>query len=961
MSAGQPLYNSRITKIYVSYLQRQHPQVSVETVLRDAGIMPYQIEDPAHWFTQEEVDRFQAVLVQHTEDKDIARKVGRYTAESQTGGAVRQYLLGLMTPASIYHLMEKNYPMLSRGASIRVRNVGARQVEIIATPKPGVAEKPYQCANRTGIFETFPALFTNELAQIEHPECFHRGHGCCRYIVTWRQSRPLRWRRLRNVALAAGVLASAAAYPVLPFDYWAGMNFGLSILVGVCAFWSERLENRALAKTIEGQRKAAEETLLESEVRYNNAMLVQEIGQATSTIMDIDKLIQTVMGITEKRLGFDRGMIMLADRSEQLLRYVAGYGHTPSQEQILRETRFNISNPHSRGVFILAMRERRPILVDGLDSIENNLSAKSLEFARKLGGDSLICVPIIFEKDALGIVVVDNSTSKRPLQQSDMSMLIGVASQLAASIVNALSFEKLRDSGTKYRELVETASSAILRVNREGRITFVNTFAQQLLGYSESELLGMEAARFLLPVGDSGPAGFDAFVAGICREATPPAAREIPVELRSGKRTWLAWTYRPISDDRGHFLEMLCIGNDITELKRAERERKELQLQLQRAQKMEAIGTLAGGVAHDLNNILSGIVSYPELLLMDLEDDSPLRKPIVTIKKSGERAAAIVQDLLTLARRGVETTEVLNLNRVVADYLASPEFAKLKLDHPHVAVDAQLDEQLLNMVGSPAHLSKTLMNLVVNAAEAMPSGGKVVIRTENDYRDRLISGYDEVLRGDFVVLTVSDTGIGISADDLERIFEPFYTKKTMGRSGTGLGMAVVWGSVMDHHGHIDVKSVVGEGTTVTLFFSATRLAVRVPGQVPLEHFKGRGESILVVDDIQEQRQIAGEILTKLGYAVATASSGEEALEVLKRQPANLVVLDMIMEPGIDGLETFRRIRAFRPKQKMIIASGFSESVRVREAQRMGAGAYVRKPYLLETFGRAVRLELDKSD
>jgi two-component system, cell cycle sensor histidine kinase and response regulator CckA len=297
---------------------------------------------------------------------------------------------------------------------------------------------------------------------------------------------------------------------------------------------------------------------------------------------------------------------------------------------------------------------------------------------------------------------------------------------------------------------------------------------------------------------------------------------------------------------------------------------------------------------------------------------------------------------------------------VVTDYLASPEFAKLKLNHPDVTVDVELEGRLLNMVGSPAHLSKTLMNLVVNAAEAMPNGGRVVVRTENDYRERLISGTNEVLQGDLVVLTVADTGTGIPAEDLERIFEPFYTKKTMGRSGTGLGMAVVWGSVKDHRGHIDVKSKVGEGTTVTLFFPATRLAIQSPEPVDPDHFKGRGERVLVVDDIKEQREIAGEILSKLGYTVAAAASGEEALDHLRQQPADLVVLDMIMEPGIDGLETFRRIRTLKPGQRTIIASGYSESTRVREAQRLGAGAYVRKPYLLETFGRAVRTELDRN-
>ena len=240
---------------------------------------------------------------------------------------------------------------------------------------------------------------------------------------------------------------------------------------------------------------------------------------------------------------------------------------------------------------------------------------------------------------------------------------------------------------------------------------------------------------------------------------------------------------------------------------------------------MEAIGTLAGGVAHDLNNILSGIVSYPELLLMDLPEDSPLRKPIETIKKSGEKAAAIVQDLLTLARRGVETTEVVNLNQIVTDYLGSPEFSKLQLNHPGITTRTRLDDDLLNIVGSPVHLSKTVMNLVTNAAEAMPDGGTIVIRTENRYLEAETVGYESAVTGDFVTLTVSDAGIGIPPEEMERIFEPFYTKKAMGRSGTGLGMAVVWGTVKDHRGHIDIRSAVGRGTDIALYFPATRRKV----------------------------------------------------------------------------------------------------------------------------------------
>jgi CheY-like chemotaxis protein len=375
---------------------------------------------------------------------------------------------------------------------------------------------------------------------------------------------------------------------------------------------------------------------------------------------------------------------------------------------------------------------------------------------------------------------------------------------------------------------------------------------------------------------------------------------------------------------------------------------------------MEAIGTLAGGVAHDLNNILSGIVSYPELLLMDLQNDSPLRKPILTIQKSGEKAAAIVQDLLTLARRGVEATEVVNLNSIVSEYLLSPEHAKLVLNHPKVKIEKHLDPNLLNILGSPVHLSKTVMNLVSNAAEAMLDGGTIVLSSENRHIDKIICGFDDIDKGDYATLSVEDTGIGISSEDIERIFEPFYTKKTMGRSGTGLGMAVVWGTVKDHCGYIDITSSEGHGTQIILYFPVTQKLFYPETEIAtIQDLMGNGESILVVDDIESQRQIAAEMLGKLGYRVTTVSSGEEAVEYIRDHSMDLLILDMIMEPGIDGLETYRQILKIRPDQKSIIASGYSESIRVKEALQLGAGTYVKKPYLIEKIGRAIRAELDR--
>lgn len=253
------------------------------------------------------------------------------------------------------------------------------------------------------------------------------------------------------------------------------------------------------------------------------------------------------------------------------------------------------------------------------------------------------------------------------------------------------------------------------------------------------------------------------------------------------------------------------------------------------------------------------------------------------------------------------------------------------------------------------------MNLISNSAEAIPQRGQIKLSTENRYVDTPIKGYDEVQEGDFVVLTVSDNGTGIDPDDLNHIFEPFYTKKVMGRSGTGLGMSVVWGTIQEHNGYLNVETVVGKGTTFELYFPVTReKADNAQQMIELKHYLGNGEEILIVDDDIGQREIAGAMLSKLGYKISTAASGEEGVEFLRNHPVDLVVLDMIMAPNIDGLETYRKIIEHTPGQKAIIASGVSETSRIKEAQRLGVGEYVKKPYTLERIGLAVKNELTSS-
>ena len=509
----------------------------------------------------------------------------------------------------------------------------------------------------------------------------------------------------------------------------------------------------------------------------------------------------------------------------------------------------------------------------------------------------------------------------------------------------------LKNSEERYRSIIENIQEGYYEVDIAGDFTFFNESMCNILGYERNEMMGMNNRNFTR---QTNVAKLYQVFNKVYREGSPEKVFDWEIIRKDGATKIVEGSVALIKDAEGHRIGFRGIARDVTEEKR-------IKEQLLRAEKMETVGALAGGVAHDLNNILSGIVSYPELLLLQLPDESPLRRPISIIQKSGERAVAVVQDLLTLARRAVMVTEPVDLNCIVTQYLATPEYEKIREYHSGIRTKVRLEEATgLTIMGSATHLSKTVMNLISNAAEAMPQGGRIVVSTEPQYIDRPVEGYDHIKEGDYMTLSVSDTGIGISPDDIDKIFEPFFTKKKMGRSGTGLGMAVVWGTVKDHKGFIDVKSVEGKGTTFKLYFPAIREASAAdPPEVRVEDYAGRGESILVIDDVKQQREVASGMLEQLGYEVFSVSSGEEAVAFLKGQKVDLLLLDMIMDPGMDGLDAYRKIIEIHPGQKAVIASGFSETDRVRAAQRLGVGAYIKKPLLIEKLGMAIRGELRK--
>lgn len=544
------------------------------------------------------------------------------------------------------------------------------------------------------------------------------------------------------------------------------------------------------------------------------------------------------------------------------------------------------------------------------------------------------------------------------LAQEALRHEIAVRNQIARS---------LKESEEKYRLLAENMSDILWSLDMDLNLTYTSPVAQTLMGWTEEEQKQLGLAGTLTEASLRKILNLyaqkktEAEASGDYRQSV---TQEVEFRRKDGGIFHAEVRASFFLGEDGKPIGIFGVTRDISERIRAQHEKEELQAKLAQSKKMEAIGLMASGVAHDLNNVLSGIVSYPDLLLLDLPEESSLRRPLETIRATGHKASEIVQDLLTLARRGVQSMEVICLNEMVQEYLISPEHGELLRHHPQIVVQTTLAADLLPILGSSIHLKKALMNLVINAAEAQPQGGAIAIGTANRHLEPLPQGLEHMAAGDYALLTISDRGTGIAEEDLKRIFEPFFTRKVMGRSGTGLGMSVVWGTVQDHHGAIVVHSKEDQGTTMELYFPVTRQVRRAKEQEPAtQALMGSGQTILVVDDVTEQREIAADILQRLGYRVVTAPSGEAALAFLKQQSRgaiDAVVLDMIMDPGMDGLDTYCQIREWDARIKAMIASGYAETERVKTALRLGVGGYIKKPYMLKEIGLALQRLLTPS-
>lgn len=574
------LYNSRIIKSYVEYLKRYDPDIDIGPLLKYADIETYQLEDEGHWLTQEQSDRFHEILAETTQDPDISKKVGRFSVTSRASGALGQYMLGFINPATAYGVLEKINARLSRGTVLKTQAIGKNKIEVKAILRPGTVEKPYQCRYRLGAMEALARLSTPKFANIDHPVCIHQGGEQCIYIITWEKTRAFFWKRIRNFSFVIGFVICLISFYLIRSAYWDLLVLSYVLMTMGVTLYAEHLEKNELLANIHNQGDAAERLLDQINRRYNEALLSQEIGQATSMIPDVDKLLEYIMESLVKRLDFDRGMIMLVNKQRNCLVYTVGYGYNPKDEDYLKNIKFHLDNPQSKGTAVEVFRKQIPILVNDLSEIENNLSAKSLDFVRTMGSRSFICVPIIYKGESMGILVVDNVQSKKPLSQTEMSLLMGIAPQIGISIKNAVSYQEIKESEERFRSLSENAPDIIYTLGINGEFTYINPAIETILGYRPEEVIG----KYFIDIArkEDVPRSIKAFKQVRDRHQTIKEETGILLH-KDGTERYFSFSCAPNFGSEGDFIGVVGTFKNLTEIRKSEMELKRSVEKLQSA------------------------------------------------------------------------------------------------------------------------------------------------------------------------------------------------------------------------------------------------------------------------------------------------------------------------------------------------------------------------------------------
>lgn len=505
--------------------------------------------------------------------------------------------------------------------------------------------------------------------------------------------------------------------------------------------------------------------------------------------------------------------------------------------------------------------------------------------------------------------------------------------------------EALRQSKERFRQLSENAPDIIYLLGKDGAFTYVNPAWERLLGHGKEEVLGRYFVDFVPP----GEARTYVRIFKRVRDRKE-IVRDADVTIldQEGKPHQFLCNAAPNTDERGEVTGLVGTFRDVTEQRR-------LEAQLRQAQKMEAVGTLAGGVAHDFNNLLMAILGNVSLMQLDLPEGHPHRERLAQIEHQVKRGSDLTSQLLGFARGGRYRVRPTDLNELVVR--SAEMFGRT---HKEIQIHSRLDGRLWSVQVDQGQMEQVFLNLFINAWQAMPQGGQLYLETRNVVLDENYRKPYKVRPGRYVKVSVTDTGVGMDAKTLDRIFEPFFTTREVG-GGTGLGLAAVYGIIKGHDGIINAYSEPGSGTTFNLYLPVSQEGLVPEGEQESEQERVERGAVLIllVDDEEMVREVSREILQGLGYTVVTAAGGEEAEALLRASlegegpVPDLVILDMIM-PGVSGKETLERLKALRPELKILLCSGYALNGTAQEILDLGCDGFVQKPFTLEEISNKLK-------
>ena len=685
-------------------------------------------------------------------------------------------------------------------------------------------------------------------------------------------------------------------------------------------------------RTLEAER---EQLVISGDI----SSVLLSIARGVSTAASLNDFYRTLHQALRTVVHVENFAIGLIDEKKDQLYFP--YVHDEKDNVYLVR---NISNAGTLCPALKVLRTGKPLYITREDLVSQKIEHKGILPGVWIG------TPLFVRDKVIGLMVVQDYSEERLLTRDDVSILLTVSDQVALAIERKMNEEALHESESKHRDILENIIEGYYEVDLKGNMTFFNSALCRILGYSDDELRNMNNRQYMGK--ESHRTVFKAFH-HIYQTGERVKAFECPLLRKNGEIFYAEISVSLIRSRKSRRTGFRGLVRDISERKKAEEEKKRMESQLQYAMKMESIGTLAGGIAHNFNNLLMAIRGYTELMLFDLPKDHSHYKMLANIDKQVTSGSRLTSQLIGYAREGKYEVRPVDLNHLIRETVDT--FAMTRKE---IRTRFDLMEQLPGIVADQGQIEQILMNLCVNAADAMPQGGDLSFTTFVASHENIGGDSYEPKAGQYVCLSVGDTGTGMDERILPHIFEPFFTTKDVSR-GTGLGLASTYGIVKAHGGYINATSELGKGSTFYLYFPEAREKNPIREKKSPQLLRG-SETVLFVDDDKALIGLGSDLLSLMGYKPLVAGNGAQALRMYQENMAaiDLVILDMIM-PGMGGGEVYDRIKALNPSVKVLLSSGYSIDGQAKDILDRGCDGFIQKPFDIIAMSHKIREILDQ--